>query len=152
MKTNQKIISAEFYIEGGEYNKPVLILEVLENGNIKRNTYEFQKYLSFYKSPLYHYTEIIYFNNNLSICSIELSSHVSLYYNYDDDTTRTLLAFLNKTDDNRFLYGKAFEEYKEKVKIEEKKKETHIASKSIMQRLNIKTYKQNYTLNVNKIK
>jgi hypothetical protein len=152
MKTKQEIISAEFYIESGEYNKPTLIVDVLEKGNIKRNRYEFQRYREFERSTINFYIAIIYFSNNLYIGITETNSHVSLYYNYEDRTTRTLLAILEKTDDNRFLYGKSLEKYKEKVKIEEKKEITNYASELIMKQLNIKVYEPNYTLNILKNK
>lgn len=148
MKTNQKIVSAEFYIEKNEYNMPTLILEVLENGMLKRNKCEFQRYRKFPKSILNHYIAIIYFSNNLFIGITESDSHVSLHYNHEDHTSKTLLATLEKTDDDRFLYGKALKEYKERVKTKDKKKGAHYASELIMNSLNIRVYK----LNVNKNK
>jgi hypothetical protein len=137
MKTNQKIISASFYIESGEFNIPTLILEIFENGKIKKNKYEFQKYIEKREefNCLISYIAMVYFNDEVSIGITKSDSHVLLYYNSEKP-----VATLERTDDNRFLYGKILEEYKEEIKIEEKKKNTNFFSEVIMYKLNIKTY------------
>lgn len=143
METKDKVFSAEFFIKDEEgVLTPTLVLETEREG---LKTYTIRGYYNgSYLSVFFNHTKVLKFDENITIgignaLNENLNKDIRWIYLYFNEDKPIIL---ERTNDNRFLYGKALIEYDKKLVEENKKMEINRMVERLMDDLNIKPIKK----------